>query len=132
MILTTASMFRAAERKLAAHRKTRPATTAEASAIARGHRQIEAAYREAASQIYRPQSPSSLAERLAESIAVAQSVKDAAHATAAADRAAAQAQAWERVAAGPEGEAWRETERALVERVEYYREQLKLELGRAS
>lgn len=115
MILTTASMLRAAERKLAAHRKTRAASQDEARSIAAGYRKSEAASLESAA-----------AERRHDAS------RDALLSEWEAGVARLRAEAWERVAELPEGEAWRETERALVERVEFYRAALRREIGRAS
>ena len=131
--LTTLDMLRAAERRLAEHRALRPATAAEAQAIADRHAVDAAYHRETAAQLagLRPRTafergrgPGSIEAMHADGIGVALAVRESMREEGCAARAEMHAQAWQRVADGPEGAAYRETERALVERAAYYRARL--------
>lgn len=103
-ILTNQHMLRAAQKMLAEHIQTRPATKAEATQIAQHHRIVASAHTACANALR--------LHRNACLIALQE------------DRLAANeimhAEAWERVAAGPEGEAWEQTRIEYEGRVRYY------------
>jgi hypothetical protein len=109
--LTDLQMLNAARKALANHRRLRPATTAEAVVIADDHRQQEDDLLYTAQQCF------------AMSTAIggeSELVKAGLQAKTLAVGARLQAESWDRVAARPEGDAYRETEAALMARVEYY------------
>lgn len=127
--ITDRDCLRAAQRALAAHLALRPATSDEALAIAAEHRAEERAHLDYAARLRstsaptadeRGRGPDALDRQHAASRAVCGALQDAGRVEQLAAKAAARAQAWERVAQGPEGEAYRETERELRERVAYY------------
>lgn len=123
--------LRAAERLLAEHLATRPATTTEAGIIAAGHRaeaasllaeaeQLEHAYRHplTAAEIGRgPQSP---AQQHVAHVSAVKSLQEAVRVRQRAIRPTLRAEAWEAIAGDP-ASAWDRTRRELEGRVAHYR-----------
>ena len=104
--LTNQHMLTAAKRALAQHRSMRPATPAEAAAIAADYRSKEVSALAAAEELSGTPWPE-------DSVRAARLRNDAL-------AYRLHAESWERVAAAPEGEAYRATEAELIARVEYY------------
>jgi hypothetical protein len=128
--LTDQQMLTAAERRLSDHRATRPATAAVAADMAAGLRRKAEALRADARAIRGLSAPSAdaygrgrdvPATRAEDHRELARLGLEGLRLEQLATSMDLRAEAWERVAARREGDAWRETEAEYVGRVEYYR-----------
>ena len=138
MTVTDTACLRDAQRLLADHRATRPATTGEIAEITARHRATERALLDAAAELRetriptaaeRGHGPHAVAEQHAAAIVVSVTTKDALHLERDAGRARSRAEAWERILRNP-GAAWLATEAEYVGRVRYYGGLLGLDVGR--
>lgn len=137
--LTTEHCHRAALRALAAHRSTRPATPAEAAAIAAGLRAQAASLRATAAALRNQRSktaaeigrgPYAVAERHESSRDVCRASHEAGRIEQLAAGQTMRAEAWERIADQPDL-AWLVTEAELLGRVQMYAQDSRDEGGGA-
>lgn len=131
--LTDQQMLQAATTRLAEHRALRPASHAEAVEIAAKHRRSQSAYEAiiaalrgirsltaAARVAIVGRGPQCIALQHLDSLDAAERSRRAGSLESVVLHERMAAEAWELVAAGPDGAAYAETERELVSRVQYY------------
>src|SRR5688572_3420146 len=117
--LTDRQMLDAAKRRLAEHMILRPATTEEALQIAARHRARATALRVRAAMI---RTDAFNLHRIERDHGLIQALqrREADLLELDASKEISHAEAWESVAAAPEGQAYRDTLRHLHQRVQYY------------
>jgi len=127
--ITDHQMLRAARSLLTEHLSMRPATQAEAQALADRYEAEARSEEEAAAHLraLRPRTaaergrgPHSVAMQHADGIDQCRALQAACRCESAAARARWHRDAWQRVADGPTGDAWRKTLAEYQGRVDYY------------
>lgn len=133
--LSTRKMLLAAQRKLDSHLETRPASAAQAAAIAADERRREADLLAAAKELatFEPiptgigPGPRTIAIKHESARAHCRNLQEAGRLEQRSIGHRLAAESWERIAAEPEGETWERTRRELIQCVEFYANQLQQE-----